>query len=83
MNTSELQGSTPALVDQPAPVRRKNAWWRQLKINRAVRRYPYVISEGEIWFGRKTPNQRAFVWIAADELVGQVAANDEVVGNAK
>lgn len=74
MHTPKQEGGTPALVNQPTPVRKKNAWWRQLKINRALRHYPYVISEGEIWFGRTTPSQRAFVWIRADDFLGEIAA---------
>ena len=66
----------PALVDQPGPLRKRNAWWRRIKIGRAQRHLPHVISEGVEWFGRKTPDQRAFVWIRADEFVGKVAAND-------
>ncbi len=77
MKTLKQQGSTPALVEQPAPLRRKNAWWRRLKIGRARSHYPSVISEGAEWFGRKTPDQRAFVWIRADEFPGRAAANDE------
>ncbi len=83
MKTLKQQGSTHALVEQPAPLRRKNAWWRRLKIGRAQRHYPHVVSEGAEWFGRKTPDQRAFVWIRADEFLGRVAANDEGSGNGK
>ncbi|MDP2640497.1 MAG: hypothetical protein Q8Q16_07505 [Betaproteobacteria bacterium] len=83
MKTQKQQGGARALVDQPAPVRKKNAWWRRLKIGRAQRRYAYVISEGAVWFGRKTPDQKAFIWISAEEFLGQTAANDEVYGNTK
>ena len=82
MKTQMQEGVTPKLVNQPAPVRKKNAWWRRLKIGRALRRYPYVVSDGDVWFGRKTPDQRAFVWIEADEFIGQIAANDECYGTA-
>ncbi len=56
----------PTLPEQTAP-RKKNSWWRQPKINRAVRRLPYVISEGDVWFGRKAPGGRAWVWLEASE----------------
>ena len=36
-----------------------------------------------MWFGRKTPDQKAFIWISAEEFLGQAAANDEVYGNTK
>ena len=83
MKTQKQQGARPELVDQPAPVRKKNAWWRRLKIRRAQRQYPCVLSDGAEWFGRKTPDQRAFVWIRADEFVGRVAANDGGLGKGK
>lgn len=83
MKTQNQSGKRPALVDQPEPVRKKNAWWRRLKISRAQRHYPCVVSEGAEWFGRKTPDQRAFVWIRADEFLGRVAANDEGYGKYK
>lgn len=78
MQKQPTQGGTPTLADQPAAqeVRKKNAWWRQPKINRAVRRLPYVISEGDVWFGRKVPGGRAWVWLEADESrLQQDAAN--------
>lgn len=82
MNKQPTQGGTPELVDQPTPesLRKKNAWWRQPKLNRAVRRLPYVISEGEVWFGRKAPGGRAWVWLeASEELVAtKPASNDGV-----
>lgn len=81
MNKQPTQGGMPELVDQPAPdaLRKKNAWWRQPKLNRAVRRLPYVISEGEVWFGRKAPGGKAWVWLEAreDDFAKQPAANDE------
>lgn len=83
MQQQPRKGGEPKLANQPAPTRKKNARWRKLKIGRALRKYPYVISEGEVWFGRKTPDQRAFVWIAADEFINSIAANDEVYGKAK
>ena len=83
MKTQKQPGGKPVLADQPAPVRKKNAWWRRIKIGRAQRHLPRVISEGAEWFGRKTPDQRAFVWIKADEFLGKVAANDEVRNNGK
>jgi hypothetical protein len=80
MKKQPTQGGTPELVEQPPAqeVRKKNAWWRQPKINRAVRRLPYVISEGEVWFGRKVPGGRAWTWLEADEggLAAKPAAND-------
>jgi hypothetical protein len=56
---------------------KKNAWWR-LKPGRSVRRLPYVISEGSVWFGRKAPGGRAWVWLEAreEDFVGQTAANN-------
>jgi len=80
MKTQKQQGGKRALVDQPAPVRKKNAWWRRIKISRAQSRYPSVVSEGVQWFGRKTPDQRAFVWISAEDFLGLAAANDGVYG---
>jgi hypothetical protein len=80
MQKQPTQGGTPLLVEQPAvqEVRKKNAWWRQPKINRAVRRLPYVISEGDVWFGRKVPGGKAWVWLEASEesLEKKPAAND-------
>jgi hypothetical protein len=82
MNKQPTQGGKPELVDQPAPeaLRKKNAWWRQPKLNRAVRRLPYVISEGEVWFGRKAPGGKAWVWLEASEerVVDIPASNDKV-----
>ena len=82
MNKQPTQGGKPELVDQPAPevLRKKNAWWRQPKLNRAVRRLPYVISEGAVWFGRKAPGGKAWVWLEAseDRTFAQPAANDQV-----
>jgi hypothetical protein len=70
------QGGTAALANQPA-ARKANAWWRRLRLGRSVRRLSYVISEGEVWFGRKTPDGRAWVWIQADEsMLAMPAAND-------
>lgn len=83
MKTQKQQGGTRVPVDQPAPVRKKNAWWRRIKISRAQGRYPSVESEGAQWFGRKTPDQRAFVWIRAGDFPGKIAANDETHGNGK
>ena len=80
---TQKQGGKRAPVDQPAPLRRKNAWWRRIKISRAQSRYPSVVSEGVQWFGRKTPDQRAFVWIRAEEFLGKIAANDEANNEAK
>ena len=80
MKTQQQSGGKRTLIDQPAPVLKKNAWWRRLKIGRAQARYTYVISEGVVWFGRKTPDQRAFVWIRAEDFLGQTAANDEGQG---
>jgi hypothetical protein len=79
MHKQPTEGGTTALVEQPTPaeVRKKNAWWRQPKINRSVRRLPYVISEGSVWFGRKAPGGKAWVWLEADEdAVRKEAAND-------
>ena len=80
MQKQPTQGGTPMLADQPTTqeVRKKNAWWRQPKINRSVRRLPYVVSEGSVWFGRKAPGGRAWVWLEASEeaLVTEPAAND-------
>jgi len=58
-------------------IRKKNAWWR-LKVGRSVRRLPYVISEGSVWFGRKAPGGRAWVWLEASEedFSEPKAAND-------
>lgn len=82
MNKQPKQGGTPKLVDQstPATLRKKNAWWRQPKLNRAVRRLPYVISEGEVWFGRKVPGGKAWVWLEAsdEQMVAIPASNDKV-----
>jgi len=82
MNKQPKQGGTPKLVDQSTPVtlRKKNAWWRQPKLNRAVRRLPYVISEGGVWFGRKAPGGKAWVWLEAveEKVVPKPAANDDV-----
>jgi hypothetical protein len=76
MKKHSRQGGTPELINQPA-VRKANAWWRRIRLGRSVRRLPYVISEGEIWFGRKTPDGRAWVWIQADEAtLARPAAND-------
>ena len=76
MKTQKQSGGKRTLVDQPA-LRKKNAWWRRIKISRAQSRYPSVVSEGVQWFGRKTPDQRAFVWIRSEDFLGTVAANDE------
>lgn len=80
MQNKPDSGGTPVPADQPAvqEVHKKNAWWRQPKINRAVRRLPYVISEGEVWFGRKVPGGKAWVWLEAseDEMSRRPAAND-------
>ena len=76
MKTQKQSGGKRTLVDQPA-LRKKNAWWRRIKISRAQSRYPSVVSEGVQWFGRKTPDQRAFVWIRAEDFLGPIAANDE------
>ena len=80
MQNKPTSGGTPVLANQPSvkDVRKKNAWWRQPKINRAVRRLPYVISEGEVWFGRKAPGGKAWVWLEAseDEMSHRPAAND-------
>ena len=80
MQKQPTQGGTPTLADQPAPreIHKKNAWWRRPKINRSVRRLPYVISEGNVWFGRKTPGGKAWVWLEASEesLADKAAAND-------
>jgi hypothetical protein len=79
MQKQPTQGGTPTLADQPAAqeIHKKNAWWRQPKINRAVRRLPYVISEGNVWFGRKAPGGRAWVWLEANEEALQKSpAND-------
>ena len=81
MKTQKQQGGGPAPTDQPAPVRKKGAWWQKLKLGRAQARYAYVVSEGDVWFGRRTPDQRAFVWIPAEDFLGQAAANDEGQGN--
>ena len=75
MQKEPTQGATPTLAEQPTP-RKKNAWWRQPKINRAVRRLPYVISEGDVWFGRKAPGGKAWVWLEASEESLPPAAND-------
>jgi hypothetical protein len=83
MKTKQQQGGARALADQPAPLRRKNAWWRRIKLSRAKGRYPSVISEGAQWFGRKTPDQRAFVWISAEDIAGEPAANDAEFGKGK
>ena len=80
MQKQPTQGGTPTLAEQPAPqeIHKKNAWWRQPRINRSVRRLPYVISEGGVWFGRKVPGGRAWVWLEASEesLDKSPAAND-------
>ena len=79
MQKQPTQGGMPPLAGQPAvqEVRKKNGWWRQPKLNRAVRRLPYVISEGDVWFGRKAPGGRAWVWLEADEgSLSKGAAND-------
>ena len=77
MQKKPTTGGTPTLADQPTQdVHKKNAWWRQPKINRAVRRLPYVISDGDVWFGRKVPGGRAWVWLQADESSLAEAAND-------
>jgi len=80
MHKQPTQGSTPTPVNQPTPeeIRKKNAWWRQPRINRSVRRLPYVISEGNVWFGRKIPGGKAWVWLEADEASMEKlpAAND-------
>ena len=83
MKTQKQSGGKRTLVDQPAPVRRKNAWWRRIKISRAQSRYPCVISEGVEWYGRKTPDQRAFVWFKSADFAGQTAANDVIYGKSK
>jgi hypothetical protein len=70
------------LVEQPI-TRKKNSWWRQPKINRAVRRLPYVISEGDVWFGRKAPGGRAWVWLEASEESLPQAANDAIFNNLR
>ena len=85
MHQQLSQSGKPSLVNQPASIRKKNAWWQALKLSRAQRKYPYVISEGAVWFGRKTPDQKAFVWIDADKFPGSIAANDGIrpnTGNA-
>jgi hypothetical protein len=80
MHKQPTLGGTPKLVNQPAPqgLRKKNAWWR-LKLGRSVRRLPYVISEGSVWFGRKVPGGRAWVWLEAseEEMAERPAANDQ------
>jgi hypothetical protein len=85
MQKQPTQGGTPTLAEQPAPqdIHKKNAWWRQLRINRSVRRLPYVISEGEVWFGRKVPGGRAWTWLQGDEgdLSDMQAANDRRFGS--
>jgi hypothetical protein len=75
MQKQPTQGGTPTIAGQPAPqeIHKKNGWWRHPKINRSVRRLPYVISEGDVWFGRKAPGGRAWVWLEASE---EGAAND-------
>ncbi len=80
MQKQPTQGGMPTLTEQPSTreVRKKNAWWRQAKINRSVRRLPYVISEGSVWFGRKVPGGKAWVWLEAteDSSANPPAAND-------
>ena len=83
MKTQKQSGGEHTLVDQSTPVHKKNAWWRRIKVSRARNRLPCVVSEGVEWYGRKTPDQRAFVWIRAEEFLGRVAANDEGPGNGK
>jgi len=78
MHQQLSQSGKPPLVNQPASIRKKNAWWQALKISRAERKYPYVISEGAVWFGRKTPDQKAFVWINAEEFRDSIAANGSI-----
>jgi hypothetical protein len=82
MQKYPTQGGTLILADQPTmqEVRKKNAWWRQPKINRSVRRLPYVISEGSVWFGRKAPGGRAWVWLETTEesMEKAPAANDQL-----
>ncbi|WP_333839769.1 hypothetical protein [Pelomicrobium sp.] len=77
----KVGGRRPAA--QSGSLGKQNAWWRQVKLARALRRYPYVISEGDVWFGRKTPDQRAFVWFQADAFLGEAAANDEMGANGE
>lgn len=76
--TQQGAGTTP--VDQPSPaaIHKKNAWWRQPRENRTVRGRPYVISEGDVWFGRRIGGNLAWVWTRADEtsLATKPAAND-------
>ena len=80
MHKQPTPGGTPELANQPAPeaVLKRNAWWRQPKLNRSVRRLPYVISEGSVWFGRKVPGGRAWVWleVSEEEMAARPAAND-------
>lgn len=86
MQNKTTSSGMPPLVDQPktGETRKKNAWWRQPRINRSVRRLPYVISEGEVWFGRKVPGGRAWTWLQADEaeLSAKPAANDSGFGRS-
>ncbi len=81
MQQQSSHSGKPPLVNQPASIRKKNAWWQALKLSRAQRKYPYVISEGAVWFGRKTPDQKAFVWIDAAEFPGSIATNDAIYPN--
>lgn len=79
MQKQPTPGGTPMLADQPTTqaVRKKNAWWRQPKINRSVRRLPYAISEGDVWFGRKAPGGHAWVWLeASEDAIQHPTAND-------
>lgn len=79
MHEQPKQGGMPAHAVQQSGqvIRKKNAWWR-LKLGRSVRRLPYVISEGSVWFGRKVPGGRAWVWLEAEEedFFRPKAAND-------
>ena len=35
--------------------------------NRAIHHLPCVVSEGNVWFGRKAPGGRAWGWLGADD----------------
>ena len=68
MHEQPRQGGMPvhAVLQSGQEFRKKNAWWR-LKLVRSIHRLPYVISEGSVWFGRKSPGGRAWVWLEAEE----------------
>lgn len=81
MEKNANHGGASALVDQPthtsSPLRKANAWWRKGTTEKA-KRWTYVISEGEVWIGRKSKSGQSFYWVHSSEVPGLDPANDAV-----